>query len=65
LKDKGIKVTAVMPGATWSDSWAGVDLPYDRLMEANDIALLIANALELSPSAVIEEIVVRPQLGDI
>ena len=65
LKDKGIKVTAVLPGATWSDSWAGVSLPQDRLMEANDIALLIANALELSSSAVIEEIIVRPQLGDL
>ena len=65
LKDKGIKVTAILPGATWSHSWAGVDLPKERLMEANDIALLIANALELSSSACIEDIIVRPQLGDL
>src|SRR5690606_20065727 len=26
LKDSGVKVTAVLPGATWSDSWKGADL---------------------------------------
>ncbi len=65
LKEKGIKVTAILPGATWSHSWAGVDLPQERLMEANDIAKLVTNALELGPSATIEEIVIRPQLGDL
>jgi short-subunit dehydrogenase len=34
MKTKGIKVTAIMPGATWSDSWAGADFPASRLMEA-------------------------------
>ena len=65
LKPKGIKVTAVLPGATWSDSWAGVDLPQDRLMEASDIAEVIYNAVSLGKNAVIEDIVIRPQLGDL
>jgi len=65
LKDKGIKVTAIMPGATWSDSWAGVDLPYDRLMEARDIADSVWAAYSLGKSAVVEEIIIRPQLGDL
>lgn len=65
LKNDNIKVTAILPGATWSASWEGVDLPKERLMEADDIAKLVWSALELSPSATIEEIVVRPQLGDL
>jgi short-subunit dehydrogenase len=65
LKDQGIKVTAIMPGATWSDSWAGVDLPYERLMEAKDIAESVWAAFNLGKSAVVEEIVIRPQLGDL
>lgn len=65
LKPKGVKVTSILPGATWSNSWAGVDLPRERLMEANDIAMSVANAIEMSPSAVVEEIIVRPQLGDL
>lgn len=65
LKDKGIKVTSILPGATWSASWAGVDLPKERLMAAHDIALATWNAIELSKSAVIEEVILRPQLGDL
>jgi NADP-dependent 3-hydroxy acid dehydrogenase YdfG len=65
LQEKGIKVTAIMPGATWSASWAGAPFPEDRLMQANDIALAVWNATQMSPSAVVEEIVIRPQLGDI
>lgn len=65
LKESGIKVTAVLPGATWSDSWRGVDLPHERLMEARDIAASVWNILQLGPSCVVEEIILRPQLGDL
>lgn len=65
LKPSGIKVTAILPGATWSDSWAGVQLPESRLMEANDVAIAVWGASQMSPSAVIEEIILRPQLGDL
>lgn len=65
LKDQGIKVTAILPGATWSASWAGVDLPESRLMQANDIAIAVHSAWQMSPAAVVEEIVIRPQLGDL
>lgn len=51
--------------ATWSDSWKGADLPIDRIMQASDIAEAIAAQLKMSPSAVIEEILLRPQLGDL
>jgi len=67
LIDKGIKVTTVMPGATWSHSWAGMkdQLPESRLMQATDIADTIWSVLNLSASAVMEEVVLRPQLGDL
>lgn len=65
LMDKNIKVTSIMPGATWSNSWQGVDLPPSRLMKASDIAELVWSALQMSPSAVVEDIVIRPQLGDL
>lgn len=67
LKDKGIKVITVYPGATWSDSWSAAkgEIPEDRLMEANDIAEIIYAQLKLSHSAVMEDIIIRPQLGDL
>lgn len=54
-----------MPGATWSASWEGVDLPKDRLMDARNIARVCIQIIQMDPNAVIEEIVIRPQLGDL
>lgn len=65
MKPEGIKVTALLPGATWSDSWRGADYPADRLMQAEDIARMVWAAYNLSDSAVVEELLIRPQLGDL
>jgi short-subunit dehydrogenase len=65
LQETKIKVTAILPGATWSESWAGADFPEDRLMNPDDIALSVHHALNLGPSATIEEIIIRPQKGDV
>lgn len=65
LKPHGVKVTAVFPGATMSSSWEGADIPKNRIMEVEDIATMIFAASQLSPMAVVEDIVLRPQLGDL
>ena len=65
LKDKGIKVTAVFPGAVFTNSWAGSGVDPKRIMESSDIAKMIYAATQLSAQAVVEDIVMRPQLGDL
>jgi short-subunit dehydrogenase len=65
LKDKGIKVTAVCPGAVYTNSWSGSGVDPKRIMEAGDIAKMIYAATQLSPQAVVEDIIMRPQLGDL
>lgn len=65
LKQHNIKVTALIPGAVYTDSWKGSGVSESRLMEAEDIASLIYTASRLSPQATVEEIIVRPQLGDL
>jgi short-subunit dehydrogenase len=65
LKSHHIRVTAVLPGATRTRSWEGVDLPEDRFMKIEDIAESIFAAHALSTRSVVEEIIIRPQLGDI
>jgi short-subunit dehydrogenase len=64
-KEHGISVTAILPGQTWSNTWQGVDLPTDRLMQPGDIGKIVLKAWELGPSAVVEEITLRPQKGDL
>jgi short-subunit dehydrogenase len=65
LKDAGVRVTAVLPGATRTASWEGVDLPDERFMKVEDVAETIFAAHALSKRSVVEEILIRPQLGDI
>lgn len=65
LKPHGVKVTAILPGATLTASWEGTDLPEDRFMKPEDVADSAWAAYTLSKSAVVEEILIRPQLGDI
>ncbi|MFO7257428.1 MAG: SDR family oxidoreductase [Bacteroidota bacterium] len=65
LKPFGIKVTSVMPGATWTDSWMGSGHPEDRFIPARDVAEAVFTAHNLSPSTVVEDLVIRPQLGDL
>jgi short-subunit dehydrogenase len=65
LKQFKVKVTSLMPGATYTSSWAGVDLPEERFMKADDVADIIWASYNLSPQAVVEEIVLRPIEGDL
>ncbi|HRO48383.1 SDR family oxidoreductase [Agriterribacter sp.] len=65
MKPHGIKVTAVYPGAAYTDSWAGSGIDPKRIMVADDVAGMIYAAAQLSPQACVEDIVLRPQLGDL
>jgi short-subunit dehydrogenase len=63
LKPHGIKVTAICPGPTLTGSWDGFDVDAKRIMEANDVAQMIFTATQLSPQAVVDDIVMQPQFG--
>lgn len=65
MKPFGIKVTTVYPGAAYTDSWIGSGVERSRIMEADDIAKMVVASSGLSASACVEEIVVRPLLGDL
>lgn len=65
MKPFGIKVTGVYPGAAFTDSWKGSGVAEDRIMKADDIAKLVYTTSLLSPQACVEDIIIRPQLGDL
>lgn len=64
-KDAGIRVCCVHPGATWSPSWSKSGVKPQRIMPAEDIGQAIFEVYRLSRRTVVEEIVLRPQLGDL
>ena len=65
LLEHGIKVTTVYPGATMTSSWDGSGIDPNRIMESSDIAKMIVAASKLSPQACVEDMVIRPILGDL
>ena len=65
MKPYGIKVTTVYPGAAYTDSWAATGMDRRRFMEAEDIAQMVIATTKLSPQACVEDIIIRPQGGDI
>lgn len=67
VRDKGIKVTSIIPGATGTEMWpAGVLEKYEeRMMQADDVAKVVASVLRSPDSIMMEEVLVRPQLGDL
>jgi short-subunit dehydrogenase len=65
LKTQGVRVTAVLPGATLTRSWDGVGEAPERFIRCEDVAEAVFSAFSLSPQAVVEELVIRPQLGDL
>lgn len=65
LQSDGIKVTAISPGAVWSNSWSGSGVAPERIMKAEDIADMLWSTYNLSSQATVEHIILRPQLGDL
>ena len=65
MKGKGIRVITVLPGAVYTPSWESVDLPETRFIPAGDVAELLWSTYSSSSRTVVEELLIRPALGDI
>lgn len=65
LKAHGVRVCTVYPGATVSPSWDGSGVDPARMMPTADVARAFYDVYRLSRRTVVEEIVLRPQGGDI
>lgn len=65
LKPHDVRVTSLLPGATLTASWEGVDVPENRFIKSEDVAESLWGAYLLSENSVVEDLVIRPQLGDL
>lgn len=64
-KGSGVRVCCVHPGATWTPSWSKSGVKEQRLMPAEDIAQVILDVHRLSRRTVVEQIILRPEQGDL
>jgi short-subunit dehydrogenase len=65
FRGRGVRVCCVYPGATVSPSWKGSGVPARRMMPAEDVAEAFLALYRVTRRTVIEEIVLRPQEGDL
>lgn len=64
-KGSGVRICCIHPGATWTPSWSGSGIEEKRIMPAEDVARTILDIQKLSRRTVVEEIILRPEQGDI
>lgn len=63
----GVRVTAVLPGATDTPIWDAIDWAPDRshMMRPDDVARTILSALTAPPSANVDEVVITPPAPEV
>ena len=65
VRRHNIRVVTLLPGATYTASWAASGLPEARFMPAEDIARTVVEIHRLSARTVVEEVLMRPVGGDV
>lgn len=65
MQPHGVKVTAIIPGSTLTDSWKGMQVDKDKMVLPEDIASAIINTYKMSAGANVDEIIIKPLYGQI
>jgi NAD(P)-dependent dehydrogenase (short-subunit alcohol dehydrogenase family) len=65
LRPKGIRVIALLPGATDTEIWDTLwpDAPRKKMMSAKTVAQAMVSALKLPPDSTVEELTILPTAG--
>ncbi len=65
MQPYGVKVTAIIPGSTLTDSWKGMEVDKDKMVLPEDISSAIVNIYKMSAGANVDEIIIKPAYGQI
>ncbi len=65
LMPDDVKVTAILPGSTFTDSWQGSDADPSIFVSPDDVAAAVLACLKMSGGANVDEIIVRPLRGQV
>jgi short-subunit dehydrogenase len=65
MQAHGVKVTAIIPGSTLTDSWKGMAVEKDTMVSPEDIASAIVNIYKMSPGANVDEMIIKPAPGQV
>lgn len=65
LRLYGVKVTEIVPGSTRTSSWDGTNYEEERFVKPEEIAKSVLLCLEMSEQTNVEELIIKPQQGNI
>ncbi|MBW4890986.1 SDR family oxidoreductase [Mucilaginibacter sp. HMF5004] len=65
MQQHTVKVTTILPGSTFTESWKGSDLSPDKFVSPDDIAAAIISAYNMSAGANVDEIIIKPVSGQL
>lgn len=65
MQPYGIKVTAIIPGSTLTDSWKDVQVDKNSMVLPEDIASAIVSIYNMSVGANVDEIIIKPVKGQL
>jgi hypothetical protein len=65
MQQHGVKVTAIIPGSTLTDSWAGMEVDKEKMVLPEDIASAILNTYKMSSGANVDQIIIKPAYGQV
>lgn len=65
LRHEDIGVSLVNIGPTWSSSWEGSSMDPNRIIDPQDVAIVMESLLRMSPRSVVEELLLMPMRGDL
>jgi short-subunit dehydrogenase len=65
MQGHGVKVTAIIPGSTLTDSWNGMVVDPDKMVLPEDIAGAVIEIYNMSIGANVDEIIIKPAGGQV
>jgi short-subunit dehydrogenase len=65
MQQHQVKVTTILPGSTFTESWEGSNLSPDKFVSPDDVAAAIICAYNMSAGANVDEIVIKPVSGQL
>ncbi|RCH54264.1 short-chain dehydrogenase [Mucilaginibacter hurinus] len=65
MQPHGIKVTAIIPGSTLTDSWKGMDVNKNDMVLPEDVASAIITIYNMSKGANVDQIIIKPAGGQL
>ncbi|MBK0382145.1 SDR family oxidoreductase [Pedobacter sp. SD-b] len=65
MMEHDVKVTAILPGSTLTNSWQGTSISKDEFIQPEDVAHTISQIIKMSKGANVDQVVIKPIHGQV